>query len=151
MKRLLACLMIASSVFAFATVTASAETEFNSVIESTVTRINNERGVSSDNSFVMHLSNTDYMTAEGWDNTDYKWFNAEGNSEYLEVDLNSNNLCNFPLDKNLDEYNFEQMVFVDGVPLSEYKIEHPYTLTGNMRTMHRLFLLTNLPEIWIQK
>lgn len=134
MKRLLACLMIASSVFAFATVTASAETEFNSVIESTVTRINNERGVSSDNSFVMHLSNTDYMTAEGWDNTDYKWFNAEGNSEYLEVDLNSNNLCNFPLDKNLDEYNFEQMVFVDGVPLSEYKIEHPYTLTGNMRT-----------------
>ncbi len=135
LRKILACVMIASVAFTFAGVTASAETAFDRVIETTVTEINNEKGVvSTDKSFVMYLGETDYMTATKWDNNDYKWFNAIGGLDYLYVDLAENNLCNFPLDKHLDEYNFERKILIDGVTLAEYKQDHPYSLTGNKLT-----------------
>lgn len=135
LRKLLACVMIASITMTFAGITASAETSFNKVIETTVTEINNEKGVvSTDNSFVMYLGETDYMTATEWNNHNYKWFNAVGTLDYLYVDLTENNLCNFPFDKHLDEYNFEQKILIDGVTLAEYKQDHPYSLTGNKLT-----------------
>ena len=125
--------MVVSSIFAFASITASADS-FDYVIESKITHINNEKLVGN-YSFVMHLSKTDFMTAQEWDTNDnYKWYNAEEHDDYAMVDLLENNLCNFPLDKNLSDFNFEQKILIDGVPLAEYKLEHPYTLSGNKRT-----------------
>ncbi len=127
--------MAVSTLLAFTGMTVSAQEEFSNVISSTVTKINNEKLV-GDYSFVMHLSNTDYMTAEEWseENQNYKWVNAdEGRNDFSTVDLNENNLSNFPLNKHLDEYNFEQKILIDGVTLAEFKEQNPYILVGNMR------------------
>ena len=137
LKTLLACTLVACTAFAFLSINAKAEESFDIVYEARITGINNEQQVSTDYSFVMHLSETDYMTADDWsaERNDYKWFNAdEGRVEYDSVDLLENNLCNFPLDKHLDEYNYEQKILIDGVTLAQYKVDHPYYLIGNMRT-----------------
>ena len=137
LKTLLACTLVACTAFAFLSINAKAEESFDIVYEARITGINNEQQVSTDYSFVMHLSETDYMTADDWsaERNDYKWFNAdEGRVEYDSVDLLENNLCNFPLDKHLDELNFEQKILIDGVTLAQYKVDHPYYLIGNMRT-----------------
>ena len=137
LKTLLACTLVACTSFAFAFIKAEAEDSFDFVYEARITGINNEQYVSTNNSFVMHLSETDYMTADDWsaETNNYKWHNAdEGTPEYENVDLLEYNLCNFPLDKNLEEYNFEQKILIDGVTLAQFKLAHPYRLIGNMRT-----------------
>lgn len=136
LKTLLACTLVACTAFAFLTVNVKAEESFDMVYEAEITKINNENGVSTPNSFVMYLSETDYMTADDWseEEQNYKWYNAEdGLAEYENVDLLENNLCNFPLNKNLDELNFEQKIFINGVTLAQFKVENPYYFIGNMR------------------
>ena len=54
--------MIASATFAFASVKARAEESFDMVDQATIVGINNEQYVSTDYSFVMILSYTDFMT-----------------------------------------------------------------------------------------
>ena len=128
--------MIASATFAFASVNAQAEDAFDVVYETEITGINNEQYVSSDYSFVMILGETDFMTAEGWseEGQNYKWFNAdEGRADYQMVDPNEYNLCNFPLDQNLEELNYDQMILIDGVALADFGATHPYRFIGNMR------------------
>ena len=69
---------------------------------------------------LFYLTAADYMTAEEWgtDSTAaYKWL-FEGELAY--EDRLNNNVPNAKLDKNLDDYNFEDKIFIDGVALSEF-------------------------------
>ncbi|MBQ7913041.1 MAG: hypothetical protein IJ308_04755 [Clostridia bacterium] len=118
-------------------VTASAtDTVFNS-IQTQILAVNNEN-LDNGNVFVMELSATDYMTATEWSNGDFKWLNCEDINTELsnrgDVDLTNNNLCNIPMTENLESYNFEDYIYLDGVSLAEFGQTHAYKLFGNKRT-----------------
>ena len=132
-KRLLAIMAIICCFTAFSFVTASADQPvFETVIESEIDKINNEKAVAEKTRFVMHLTATDYMTSA--EHTNSNWYNADdGNIDVSGVNLEEYDLCNFILDKNLSDYNYESKVLIDDVPLSQYKLENPYVLSGNHR------------------
>lgn len=111
---------------------AIAEGATSNTIDALVTEINNEK-LDNGNCFVMVLSDNDYMTAEGWNNFNYKWKNAEEVTDRTSLDLSAVNMCNAQLDKNLEEYNFEEYIFVDGVSLAEFSKTNAYSLFANKR------------------
>ena len=133
LKKLLVFVLVVSSICSFTSMIASAETVFDEVIETTVAKINNEK-LEGDRSFVIHLSETDFMTADGWSNSDYKWLDVGGETGFESTNLKENNLCNFPLIIDLEKYDFEEKILFDGTPLSELKNTYPYTLMGNKNT-----------------
>ena len=124
----------------------SADVEATAEHSATVTEINNE-GLDNGNSFVMHLSEDAYMTAEGWSNKDYKWKNAEEVVDRATVDFTSVNLCNAPLDKNLSEYNFEEYIYIDGVTLAEFSKTNTYKLVANKRQRVNTISLDFSPNV----
>lgn len=114
-------------------INASAEKAATNSISASVTEINNEE-LDNGNSFVMVLSTNDYMTADEWSNKDYKWVNAEEIQDRSSTDLSKNNVANASLDQHLDEYNFEEYIFIDGVSLAEFSQTNAYKLIANKRT-----------------
>lgn len=132
---LTACFGLSIGVYASTLAVKAEETVFDKTINTKITDINNER-LDNGNTFVMVLSATDYMTAEGWNNHNYMWLNDENvaTENRGNIDLSKNNVCNARMDKNLDKYNFEDYIFIDGVSLAEYSKTHAYRLFGNKRT-----------------
>ena len=133
LKRLLAVLAIICCLAACTFISASAnQTAFTKVMQSKIDEIFNDKSVAEKNMFVMKLTETDFTTLDGHNET--MWINAD----YKEMDLSNADLtekdvCNFLLNKNLSDYNFESKVLIDGVPLSQYKNENPYFLVGNLK------------------
>lgn len=74
---------------------------------------------------MLSLTESDYMTAE-WSIADYKWVDS---LSYEDRELH--NVCNAVLDKNLDSYNFEDYILIDGVALGELG---DYVLKANLYT-----------------
>ena len=63
-------------------------------------------------SFILYLTQTDYMTAEEWNtesNEGYKWV---ASLDWAE--RKNHNVHNALLDKNLSEYNYDEYILVDG-------------------------------------
>ena len=68
-------------------------------------------------SFMLYLTQTDYMTADEWNaNSDegYKWV-----SSLDWADRKNHNVHNAPLDKNLEEYNYDEYIFVNGASIEK--------------------------------
>lgn len=128
------------------TAAAVAETDKGNKISATVAEINNER-LDNGIAFVMVLSASDYMTADGWSNTNYKWLNAEEVSNRSSINTSANNVANAQLDKNLDEYNFEEYITVDGVTLGEFSQTNAYKLIANKRTRPNTFSIDFAPSV----
>ena len=112
-------------------VAASAQTN-GGIIRTTVTDSNKEE-LDDGNCFVIELGRSDYMTAEEWSNGNFKWINAEEVSNRDSIDRANKNVCNARLDQHLDEYNFEEYIFLDGVSLAEFSASHSYRLVANKR------------------
>ncbi len=128
---------------------AAAEAGAENQISATVTEINNEK-LDNGNSFVMVLSANDYMTADEWSNTNYKWLNAEDVKNVADrknIDLSANNVANAQLDQHLDEYNFEDYIYVDGVSLAEFSQTHTYALFANKRTRPNTVSIDFAPNV----
>lgn len=142
----LTAMFCACGVFGLNVSTAFAETGGANQINATVTEINNEK-LDNGNSLVMVLSANDYMTASEWSNTDYKWLNAEEITNRNSIDLAANNVANAQLDKNLDEYNFEEYVFIDGVSLAEFSKTNTYALIANKRTRPNTVSIDFAPNV----
>ena len=128
------------------TAAAVAETDKSNAISATVAEINNER-LDNGIAFVMVLSASDYMTADGWSNTNYKWLNAEEVSDRSNINTSANNVANAQLDKNLVEYNFEDYITVDGVSLAEFSQTNSYKLIANKRTRPNTFSIDFAPSV----
>lgn len=111
--------------------TAAAQ-ESAAVIRTEVVDVNKE-GLDDGNCFVMNLGQTDFMTADEWSNGNFKWVNAEEISNRASIDRPNQNVCNAPLDLHLDEYNFEEYIFLDGVSLAEFSKSNSYRLIANKR------------------
>lgn len=130
------------SVGAYAAIEADAEQVFDTTTSTKITDVNNEN-LDNGKAFIVVLSNTDYMTATEWSNADYKWLNDEeiSSSARGDIDLANNNVCNAKLDQNLDQYNFEEYIYIDGVSLASFSETHPYTLYANRRTRVNTFAI----------
>lgn len=131
---------------------AAAESIAANKIDATITEINNE-GLDGGAPFVMVLSACDYITAKmeidkvTGNITNYKWVNAEDISDRATVDFVNQNVCNAPLDKNLGEYNFEDYIFFDNVPLSEFSQSNAYSLIANKRQRMNTLSIDFLPNV----
>lgn len=128
---------------------AAVRADAANAISATVTEVNNER-LDNGASFVMVLSANDYMTADEWSNTNYKWLNAEDVKTLdgrADVNYSACNVANAELDQNLDEYNFEEFIYVDGVSLAEFSQTNEYKLIANKRTRPNTISLDFTPEI----
>ena len=128
---------------------AAVRADETNVISATVTEVNNER-LDNGASFVMVLSENDYMTADEWSDKNYKWLNAEGVTTLegrADVDYSAWNVANAELDQNLDEYNFDDYIYVDGVSLAEFSQTNGYKLIANKRTRPNTLSLDFTPEI----
>lgn len=137
-KRLLglAAVLCVGACFGLRTTAAVVEADESNQIAATVTGINNEK-LDNGDSFVMVLSANDYMTADEWSQANYKWLNAENITSVAarsNIDLSNHNVANAQLDQNLDEYNFEDYIFIDGVSLAEFSQTNSYALIANKRT-----------------
>lgn len=128
---------------------AIAEGGAKTPINATVTEINSEN-LDGGRSFVMVLSANDYMTAEGWTHQNYMWLNAEGVNTFegrKDIDLKANNVANAELDQNLDKYNFEDYIFLDGVSLAEFSKTNGYTMFANKRTRPNTLSIDFQPNV----
>lgn len=91
-----------------------------------LSKINQVEYFQNEDRLLVHLSNTDYMTAAEWSAPyDYKWV-----AELTLANKTTANVCNALLDKNLNAYNFEEYILIDGVELGNYT----YSLTANSLT-----------------
>lgn len=128
--------LVVGGLFGLTTTKANADASaFDQTIETVIAGVNNEK-LDGGNTFVMVLSETDYMTRE-WDSHNYYWYNAEDVKNFedrVNIDTSKYNVCNAVLDQNASEYNYEEYVFIDGQALSEYAKTHPYKLIANKRT-----------------
>lgn len=128
--------LVLGGLFGLTTAKASADTTtFDKTIKTEVVGVNNE-GLDDGHVFVMVLSNPGFMTRE-WDFINYYWYNAEDVKNFEDranIDTSKYNVCNAVLDQNLSEYNYEEYIFIDGQPLSEYAKTNPYELVVNKRT-----------------
>lgn len=114
--------------------TGFAQEAISQTIETEIKEINNE-GLDDGNSFVIALTESDYMTATEWNKQNYKWLNDEyGKLDRATIDYENNNVANAFLDKNLDSYNFAEKILFDGQTLEEFSKSHPYKLVANKRT-----------------
>ncbi|MBQ4099470.1 MAG: hypothetical protein IJC87_05065 [Clostridia bacterium] len=151
-KRLLACLSLiiclCGCLLGAGAVAFAEEPTFTKVINTKVEKFNNELDgllrLDRGTGIIIHLSNTDYMDGyDGWKEGQWNWKNAE-EPQYANptsVDFTKENYCNFIFDKNLEEYNFEEYIFFDGVSLKEFKVQNPYKIVGNKRARPNTFCI----------
>ncbi len=92
------------------------------------TEINQMESWDGGKTLMLHLSETDYMTATEWStesNEAYKWVTTLAYEDRKDF-----NVANAVLDKNLDSYNYGDSIFIDGVAIKEY----PHVLVANRYT-----------------
>lgn len=128
--------------------TVFAQAEEVSKIETEVKQIENyENGMT----MLLHLSETDYMTATEWStesNEAYKWVD-----ELAYKDRENHNVCNAILDKNLDAYNYADKILIDGVALKEYSyilMANKYTYVHSLGITFSTSVLASASEIVIK-
>lgn len=100
-------LSFAGGVFA-KQVQASAE-------EGTKTIVEIEKTELIQNTVIFYLDKADYMTADEWDTTNYKWTDSITSANKHEY-----NVHNAVFEKNLEKYNYGTEITIDGMPLQSF-------------------------------
>ena len=131
MKTLLAlCAVVCLSLAAAFMPTSKQATAMADGGNEIVTDVEKVEYFSAGDALLVYLEETDYMTATEWgtdSNEAYKWM-LDGQ---LSIEDKENyNMPNARLDKNLDAYNVEEYILIDGKPLKDYS----YILEANKFT-----------------
>lgn len=118
---------------------------------SVVTDISQMESRDNGMTMLLHLTESDYMTASEWgtESTEaYKWVDT-----LTYEDRENHNVCNAILDKNLEAYNFADYITIDGVALKEYSyvlMANKYTCVNSLGITFPTAVLTEASEIVVQ-